>query len=133
MTNSHILAADGLDNIIRGRSEELSDDGELVDVVLAWKQRLAFEHLGKDAASAPNIHFHIVLLPGKHDLRGSIISRRNVTRHLWVLDPSKAEIANLQITIFVDQDVAGLEISVNDTGRVDIFETSLATGLRPRH
>lgn len=105
---THVLARDGVDNIIRRCSQEFRDDGELVDVVLAGEQRLALEHLGKDAACAPDIDFDVVLLPRKHDLRGAVVPRRNVARHLGVLNPRQAKIADLQITILVDQDVTWL-------------------------
>lgn len=124
---SYVLAADGLNNIIRRSSKQFSDDGELVDVVLAREQRLALEHLGKDTANTPDIDLNIVLLPGEHDLGGSVISCRDVTGHLRVLDTGQTEVANLQIAVLVDQDVARLQIAVDDTSRVDVFQSSLET------
>lgn len=92
---THIFAADGLDDIIRWCSQQLRDNGELIDVVLAGEEWLALEHLCKDAASAPDIDLDIVLLPGEHDLRGSVVSRRDISRHLRVLYPGQAKVTDL--------------------------------------
>ena len=42
-----------------------------------------------------------------------------------VLNASEAEIANLEIAILVDENVGGLEITVDDTCGVDVFQTTL--------
>lgn len=120
-----VLAADCADNIVWRRAEQFGDDGELVDVVLAGEERLALKHLGEDAASAPDVHLHIVLLPGEHNLRRSVVSGRNVAGHLRVLDTRKTEVANLQIAVLVDEDVGGFEVTVDDAGGVDVFQTTL--------
>jgi hypothetical protein len=41
------------------------------------------------------------------------------------LDTGQTEIADLQIAVLVDQDVAGLEVTVDDTCGVDILESPL--------
>lgn len=122
---THVLAGNSVDNIIRRSAQELGDDGELVDVILSGEQRLALQHLGKDAPSAPDINLDVVFLPGEHDLGSSVISGGNVTRHLRVLDSGEAKVANLEIAVLVDEDVAGLEIAVDDAGRMHVLETSL--------
>lgn len=83
-------------------------------MVLAGEQRLSFQHLGENTACTPDVDFHVIFLPCKHDFRGSVVSRRNIAGHLGVLDTSKAKIANFQIAVFVDKDVAGFEVAVND-------------------
>ena len=122
---AYVFAADGLDNIIWGSTQEFCDDGELVDVVLSREERLALEHLSEDAASTPDVHLHIVLLPCEHDLGRSIVSGGDIAGHLRVLDTGEAEIANLQIAVLVDENVGGLEVTVDDTGGVDVFQTTL--------
>lgn len=94
-------------------------------MVLSGKERLALEHLGEDATSAPDIDFHVVFLPGEHDLGGSVVSGGDVASHLRVLDSSETEVANLEIAVLVDEDVAGLEVAVDDAGRVHVLETPL--------
>lgn len=123
---SYIFAADGLNNIIWGRAEKFCNDGELVDVVLARKEWLALEHFCKNAACTPNIYLHIIFLPGKHNLGSSVVSRGDVAGHLWVLYTGQTKVANLEIAVLVYEDVAGLEIAVHHTGRVDIFQATLS-------
>jgi hypothetical protein len=41
------------------------------------------------------------------------------------LDASKTKVADLEIAILVDENVTGLQVTVNDPGGVDVFETSL--------
>lgn len=94
-------------------------------MVLAREQRLALEHLGEDASCTPDINLHVVLLPGEHDLGGTIVSRRNVSSHLRILDSGQPEITNLEVAVLVDENVTGFEITVDDTGRVDVFQSSL--------
>jgi hypothetical protein len=127
---THVLTADGLDNIVWRSSEELGDDGELVDVVLSGEQRLALEHLRENASCTPNVHLDVVLLPREHNLGRAVVTGRNVTRHLGVLYTGQAEIADLQIAVLVDEDVAGLEVTVNNTGRVDVFQATLCGSAR---
>ena len=122
-----ILARDGVDDIVWGRPEKFGDDGELVDVVLAWEERLALEHLGKDTAGAPDIDLDVILLPGEHDLGCPIVPRRDVASHLRILNAGEAKVANLQVAVLVDQDVAGFQVPVDDAGGVDVFQTALGT------
>jgi hypothetical protein len=44
---------------------------------------------------------------------------------LWILDTGKTEVADLEIAVFIDEDVTRLQIAMDDTRRVDIFETTL--------
>lgn len=120
-----ILTANSVDNIIRGCPKEFSNYGELVDMVFPGEQRLSFEHLREDAPCTPNIYLHVVLLPGKHDLRRTIVPRRNIARHLRVLNASQPKIANLQIAVLIDQNVARFQVAMNDTRGVDIFQPTL--------
>lgn len=122
---AYVLTRNGVDDIVRGGSQQLGDDGELVDVILSGKQRLTLQHLGKDAAGTPDVYLDVILLPGEHDLGRSVVSRGDVAGHLGILDTGQTEIADLEVAVLVDEDVAGLEIAVDDAGRVDILETPL--------
>ena len=113
-----------MDNVVRRRAQELGDDGELVDVVLSGEQRLALEHLSEDAAGAPDVDLDVVLLPGEHDLGGTVVAGRHVAGHLGVLDAGEAEVADLEVAVLVDEDVAGLEVAVHDAGRVHVLESA---------
>lgn len=104
----YILATNRLDDFIWRCPQELGDDGELIDVILAWKQWLSLEHFRKYTSSAPDIDLHIILLPCKHDLRRPVVPCRYISGHLWILYTGEAEVANLEIAILVDKDVARL-------------------------
>lgn len=121
----HVFTADRLNDIIWGCPKQFGDDGELVDVILPWEKGLPFQHLGENASCTPNVHLHVIFLPGEHDLWCSVIPGRNIAGHLWILYPGEAEVADLQVAIFVDKDVAWLEITVDYTGRMNVFQTSL--------
>lgn len=41
-----------------------------------------------------------------------------------VLDARQAEIADLQVAVLVDEDIARLKIAVHDACRVNVFETA---------
>jgi hypothetical protein len=99
-------------------------------VVLSREQRFALEHLGEDASRAPNVHLHIVFLPCKHNLRCAVVSCGNITSHLWVLYTSKAKVADLEIAVLVYKDVARLQVTVDYTGRVNVFQTALEESAR---
>ena len=119
--DAHVLTADGLNNVVRRGAQKLCNNRELVDMILSWKQWLSLQHLRKDAGCTPDIDFHIVFLPCEHDLGSAIIPGRDIACHLGVLNTGKAKVADFQITVLVDEDVARLKIAMNDTGRVDIF------------
>lgn len=69
-------------NCVRGENGTVS-----VLTVFPGEQWFAFEHLREYTTCAPNVDGDIVLLPGQHNLRRTVISRRNVACHLGVLDP----------------------------------------------
>lgn len=96
-------------------------------MVLSGEKRLALQHFGEDAACTPDIHLHIVLLPSEHDLGGSVVTCGDIARHLGILDSRQTEIANLQIAVFIDENVAGLEVSVDHTSGVNIFQATLSS------
>lgn len=122
---AYVLAADCLNDVVWGSTQKLRDDGELVYMVLSGEKRLSLQHLGKDASCTPDVHLHIVLLPCEHDLRRTVVSGGDVTRHLRVLYTGETEVADLEIAVLVDEDVAGLQVAVHDTSRVDIFQSAL--------
>lgn len=98
-------------------------------MVLSGENGLALEHLGENAAGTPDIDLDVVLLPSEHDLGGAVVTSRDITSHLRILDAREAEIANLQVAVLVDQDVAGLQVTMNNTCGVDVFEAALSLKL----
>lgn len=122
---TYVFTADGLNHIVGRGSEKLCDDGELIDVILAREQRLSLQHFREDTTSTPNINLNVVLLPSKHDFRRPVVPGRDVSSHLRVLNTRQSEIANLEIAVLIDKNVTRLEITVNNTGGVNVFETTL--------
>lgn len=94
-------------------------------MVLAWEKRLALKHFSKDAARAPYVNLHVVLLPSEHDLWRPVVPRGDVAGHLWVLYTRQSEVADLQVTVLVDQNVARLQVAMHHASRVDVFQSSL--------
>jgi len=123
----YVFAGNGVDNIIRRSAKKLRDDGELIDVIFAGEEGLALQHLGEDAASTPDVDLDIVFLPREHDLGRTVVSCRNISGHLGVLDTGKTKVADLQIAVFVDENVAGLEITMHDAGGMHIFQPTLVS------
>lgn len=121
---THILARNSMNNVVRRRPQQLRNDRELINMILPRKQWLPLQHLGKDAARAPDIDLDVVLLPRQHDLGRAVVARRDVARHLRVLDAREPEVADLEVAVLVDEDVGGLEVAVHDAGAVDVFEAA---------
>jgi len=105
---SYVLTANALYNIVWGSTKELGNNGELIDMVFPREERLALEHLGKDAACAPDVHLDVVFLPCEHDFGGSVVSGGDVPRHLGVLYAGETKVADFKVTVFVDENIAGL-------------------------
>ena len=93
--------------------------------ILAREQWLSDQHLRKDTSHTPHVQRQVVTLPEEHDFRGPVVTRGDVAsvRHIRVSDAGQAKVADLQITGFVHQDVARLEVSVNNASGVDVLET----------
>jgi hypothetical protein len=123
--SSYILTVDSLNNIVRRRAEKLSNDKKLINMILSWEEWLRRQHLRHDATSTPQVNRDIVRLPIKHYFRRSIIPCRNIACHMTILDTSKSKVANLEIAALINENIAWLEIAMNNTSRVDKFQAAL--------
>lgn len=56
----------------------------------------------------------VIFLPREHDLGCAVVSRRNVTRHLRILDTCETKVANLQIAVFIDENVGRFLRAANE-------------------
>lgn len=92
--------------------------------VLSGEDGLAENHLCQNAPNRPNVDRVVILLPREHNLRRPVVPRRDVTCHLGILDPRESKVADLEVAVFVDEDVGWLEVAVDHAGRVDILEPS---------
>ena len=111
---AYVLTAYSLNDVVRGRTKQFRDDGELIDMVFSREERFALEHFSEDASCAPNIDFDVIFLPREHDLGSSIVSRRDVTGHLRILNACKAEVADFEVAILVNQNITRLQVAMND-------------------
>lgn len=91
----------------------------------AREQRSALQHFSKNACRAPDIHLARVRLPGEHDLRRAIVPRRDVAGHLRFLQTGQAEIADFEVAVLVDENVAWLEVAMDEASRMDVFQSAL--------
>ena len=122
---THIRVVYALLDFLGRVSEELRDQGELVDVVLSGKEGPCQVHLCKDTSCAPDIDLVAVLLPCQHDLRRSVPPRYDVAGHVVLLLPREPEVDDFQVAILVYEDVARFEVAVYDASRVDVLQPSL--------
>lgn len=105
-------------------------DRMLRRTILAREQRLAAQHLGQNAAHTPHINGLGVFLERQHDLRGTVPASSHIFRHEARVvvgrggRASKTEIAHLQIAVGIEQEVGGLQITVQDVGRMHGLESS---------
>ena len=72
-----------------------------------------------------------VALEAQHDLGGPVPSGSDVLGHVACVllgvhgeTPGQTKIADLELAVGIDEQVTGLQISVQDVGRVDILETA---------
>ena len=72
--------------------------------------------------SLANAH---IVCETEHDLRGSVVSCRYIASHLRILNPREAEVADFEITVLVDEDIRGFQITVYNAGGVYVFQTAL--------
>lgn len=72
-----------------------------------------------------------VALEAKHDFRRAVPSRGDVLGHVTSVflrinrkAAGKTKVTNLELTVGIDEEVARLEISVEDIGGVDVLEAA---------
>jgi hypothetical protein len=94
-------------------------------VIFSWEEWLSLKHLCENAACAPDVHLDIILLPREHDFRRTVVSCGDIASHLGILNTGKTEIANLEIAVLVNKDIAGFKITMDDASGVDVFQSSL--------
>ena len=90
----------------------------------------AREHLCEYATHGPYVYGERVLVHGEHQLGGAVPARRHVLGHERgvVLGRGREsaghpEVADLELAVAVDEEVARLEVAVEDASRVDVLES----------
>ena len=99
----------------------------MVDGGCARKHWLASHHFSDQATKRPNINFLRVIFTAKEELRSTIPSGSNVISHddsLIILGffkgPDEAKVTQFGIAVFINEDIGGLEVSMNDVGVVKV-------------
>jgi hypothetical protein len=110
--------------VLVGGADHADDELELVDVVLARKQRLARQELRKDAPHGPHVDGGRVLLLGEQQLGGPVPPRDHVLRHeaLLAAGARQAEVADLEVAAGIQEKVAGLQVAVEDVRGVHVLQ-----------
>lgn len=104
----------------------LSHQAHLMHLVFSGKQRLSVHKLHKDATHRPHINGSSILWRVQQQLRCPVPSGDHIFSHELVLwsRSSKTEINDLQITICIQQKIAGFQISMNNICRMYVFQPS---------
>eukprot|EP00408_Alexandrium_pacificum_P006120 CAMPEP_0171220212 /NCGR_PEP_ID=MMETSP0790-20130122/34120_1 /TAXON_ID=2925 /ORGANISM="Alexandrium catenella, Strain OF101" /LENGTH=172 /DNA_ID=CAMNT_0011686097 /DNA_START=243 /DNA_END=762 /DNA_ORIENTATION=- len=96
------------------------DDLELVLRGASWEERPPADHLCKDAADRPDVDGLRVVNPRAEDLGGAVPPSAHVFRHRAGLEllvreahAREAKVRDLEIAIRVDEQIPGLQVSVD--------------------
>ena len=118
----------------RTRDGRKPNETHLIDIVITRKVWLALDEFSKDTTHTPDVDGLGILMACQHDFRGSVPASDNIfceehgsSLALGVcgIDPSsKSEIANLQVTIRVHQQIRWFQITMDDFRRVNVLETA---------
>jgi len=110
-------------------AEELDDHLELLFLLLTREKFFPGEHLREDATYRPHINGGRVLFPRQEDLWRSVPPCCDVVgQHYrmalqeWDFCAGETEIANLQVTVRINQEIARFQVSVENARRMNIFE-----------
>mmetsp|Transcript_24456 Transcript_24456/g.60401 ORF Transcript_24456/g.60401 Transcript_24456/m.60401 type:complete len:206 (-) Transcript_24456:599-1216(-) len=99
--------------LLLGRPQDVDDLLDLVQVVAAREQRTPTQQLAEDAPNRPHVHRPPVVARVQHHLRRAIppghhvVGQRRICAGAVRLGqpPGQSEVANLEIAVFVDEDV----------------------------
>lgn len=100
----------------------------MVEGRTSWEDGLADEDLSQDASNAPNVRCFPVGVGSQKDLRGSVppsgylLSEDDVVAvFVGNHGPGESEVADLHGAVAVEDEVGGLEVAMDDLGRVEIL------------
>jgi hypothetical protein len=90
---------------------------DLVEIVVTWKQRSTAQKFSEDTADTPHVKSICVVTGIQDNFWSSVPPGDDVFSQSCCglfISSGQSEIANLEIAIFVEQQVAGLQVSVDD-------------------
>ena len=132
------------------RAEVVENLIELIDIITTFEEWSTTEEFGEDTANGPNIDCRVVrsdprktlgravrltsfrvTLEAQHDLRRTIPPRRYILRHVSSIllrihgeATGQSKITDLELAVGVDEQIARLEITVQNICRVYVFQAT---------
>jgi len=131
--------ANASEGIFAGRTKIVKNLIQLVHVISSFEDGLSAKEFRENASDGPNINSGRVVCEAQHDLRSSVPPSGDVLRHESLvasglgwrgsssrrgITASQPEIADLEFAVGIDEQIAGLQVSVEDIGRVNVLETA---------
>ena len=106
-----------------------TDHTSIAEALNIGSQPVPCSVFSKQHAAKRKGPFTHVVCKAEHNLRCAIPPRRDIFGHepllLRLIEPAgEPKIANLELAVRVDEQVARLEIAVQHVGRVDVFQTA---------
>ena len=112
-------------------SNQVCNHHHLLLLSLGGEQRFAPNELSQYAAHTPNVNSCSVLSPRQDHLWRSVPPCRNIVgkggrwRHEGVnVGPCQSKVTNFQIAVAVDKQIPWLQVPMQNSTRMDIFESS---------
>jgi len=96
----------------------------LVEVVVARQQRRPRKQLSQDAPDRPDVQLLVLLFGVENDFWRPLPACHDLLclELIWVcvLASAQAEITNFEVTLFVEEQIGGFEVAVDDVGFVHL-------------
>lgn len=119
----------GVTHILHGgRAKQLGNQLQLLHRILCLEEDATAQQLAKNAAHRPYIHRRRVVASAHQNLRCAIVLGDHLLGHVLglirLLDAGQSKVTDLEHAIRVDQQIARLDVAMQDAGRVQIFEAA---------
>lgn len=111
--------------VVVGRgAAEGEDPGELLDLGSSRHERPAGEHLGEEAAGAPEVDADAVVGGAEEELRGAVPEGDDAAgeRAAAAVVVGEAEVADLEDAMAVDEEVGALDVAMEDAALVAVLQ-----------
>lgn len=126
----HVLRnvqAQRLQVLTAGRARPGNHSFDLVHGGSAWKDGLAVEDFCDEAAEGPHVYFFVVVSGAEEEFGGAVPASGDVVGHddeflvrRFFHEADETEVAEFGFAVFVDEDIGGLDVSVDEVGVVQV-------------